>query len=262
MDLSIITVTRNSKDRISDQLRSAALACEGLAFEQIIADNGSTDGAVELLRKEFPRVQLIPNIANRGFGKANNQAAELAAGEFFLFLNPDMRLLGAGDLKKLVDWVRAHSDAGIASVKLVNPDSSFNREAAPRRFPKLWEMLAIFFKLPHFFPHLLNRYLMSDFDTEREQEVESVRGAFLLARRELVRQLGRPFDPRYFIWFEDVDLCREARQRGWKVVYIPIISCVDYVGQSFKKMPLWRKQAHFFASMAKYFWKWSRFARG
>ncbi len=255
MELSVITITYNSKDQIAEQIRSVVLASEGIASEQIVIDNASADGTVDCIREQFPHVRIIPNSANRGFGKANNQGIEYAAGEFLLFLNPDMRLQEAGDLKKLIEWMRAHPDVGIASVKLLRPDGMFNRDAAPRRFPKLWEMLAIVFKFPHLFPHLLDRYLMSDFDPEKEQEVDSVRGAFMVVRRELIHQLDHAFDPRYYIWFEDVDLCREAKRLGWKVVYTPMISCVDYVGHSFRQKNFWWKQKQFVKSMIQYFWK-------
>ena len=97
---------------------------------------------------------------------------------------------------------------------------------------------------------------MKNFDAEREQEVDSVRGSFLFMRRDLVWKLGWAFDPRYFFWFEDVDICREARRLGYKVVYTPIISCLDYVGQSFKKRDTLWKQKQFTKSMLQYFQKW------
>lgn len=75
-------------------------------------------------------------------------------------------------------------------------------------------------------------------------------------RRELYEQLGRAFDPRYFIWFEDVDVCREARRLGLKVVYLPAVAGVDKVGRSFSQRGLVWKQWNFFKSAVKYFWKW------
>ena len=86
--------------------------------------------------------------------------------------------------------------------------------------------------------------------------MDSVRGSFMIMRREVYEKLGWAFDPRYFIWFEDVDLCREVKKMGLKVVYTPVISCVDYVGQSFKKRTTLWKQKQFIKSMAQYFWKW------
>jgi len=97
---------------------------------------------------------------------------------------------------------------------------------------------------------------MKDFDSEKEQEVPSVRGSFMMMRREVYEKLGWTFDLRYFIWFEDVDTCREVWKLGYKVMYTPVISCTDFIGQSFKKRDTYWKQKNFTKSMLQYFQKW------
>lgn len=255
MDLSIITVNTNDKEKILSQIGSVRTAAEGLEYEQIVSDNGSSDGSVEEIKKLFPEVKIIENGSNLGFGAANNRGAEISQGDFLLFLNPDMRLV-PGSLKKIVDWMRAHPEVGIASCKLVDENGLFNESAKPRRFPTVLNQIAVLLKLPHIFPRILDNYLYQGFNPDQEQEVDSVRGSFLLMRRELYQKLGWAFDPRYFIWFEDVDTCREAKRLGYKVFYTPVISGVDYIGQSFKKVPSFKKQKWFTASMVKYFKKW------
>lgn len=272
MELSIITVTWNSEKKIAEQIKSAVEACKSVAgvedveFEQIVIDNASADQTVALIKKNFPDVKLIENKENAGFGAANNQGVKISRGEFIqhlsgesagfiLFLNPDMRL-EPGSMLKMLRWMREKKDVGIASCKLVDADGKFNLEAGPRRFPKVWEQICLLLKLPHIFPSLLNNYLMKDFNPNLEQEVDSVRGSFMLVRRELVEKLGWGFDPRYFIWFEDVDLCREAKRLGYKIIYTPVVSCVDYFGQSFKQRTNVWKQKAFSRSMLTYFQKW------
>ena len=255
MELSVITVTRNSADLISEQIKSVKVGCKNTSWEEIIVDNASGDKTAELIEKNFPEVKLIKNNKNTGFAFPNNQAAKLAQGEFLLFLNPDMRV-EEGSLDKMVEWMRSHPSVGLASCKLLDEHGNLNADALPRRFPTVWNQLAIILKLPHLFPGILNNYLMSGFNPDVEQEVDSVRGSFMMMRREVYAKLGWAFDPRYFIWFEDVDLCREVKKMGLKVVYTPTISCVDYVGQSFKKINFWWKQKQFIKSMAQYFWKW------
>lgn len=256
MDLSVITVTWNSEKLIGEQIRSVAFGCARICYEQIVVDNASSDGTVELVKRDFPGIKLIANQENSGFGAANNQGVKIAQGEFLLFLNPDMRV-EEGSLDTIVAWMKEHPRIGIASCKLLGEHGEANHDAMPRRFPTVWNGLALIFKIPHIFPRVLDNYLMKDFDASREQEVDSVRGSFMLVRRELVEKLGWAFDPRYYIWFEDVDICREAKRLGYTVMYTPIISCVDYVGQSFKKRTTWWKQKQFMKSMATYFWKWS-----
>lgn len=255
MNLSVITVTWNAKDNILEQIKSVRSGCQNISYEQLIVDNGSTDETPDLVAKEFPDIKIIRNAGNMGFGYANNQAAKLATGEFLLFLNPDMRV-SAGSLDKMVGWMREHIDVGIASCKLMDSKGEVNAAALPRRLPGILDQMAVVLKIPHIFPKVLNRYLYSGFDAEREQEVDSVRGSFMMMHREIYDRLGWAFDPRYYIWFEDVDTCREAKRLGFKVSYTPIINCVDYVGQSFKKQNTLWKQKQFTKSMLQYFQKW------
>jgi len=155
-----------------------------------------------------------------------------------------------------LDWMEKREDVSIASPKLVDEFGKPNENAKPRRFPTLFDQVAVLLKLPHLFSHILDNYLYKGFDFNKEQEVDSVRGSFMLTRREFLDKLGWAFDPRYFIWFEDVDICREAWKNGYKVMYTPVISCLDYVGQNFKRLSSLQKQKWFTASMVKYFEKW------
>lgn len=255
MDLSVITVTHNAGDHILPQIQSVSRGAKNISIEQWVVDNGSIDGTSGFVEKEFPNIHLIKNGHNNGFGHANNQAAALSKGEFILFLNPDMRVR-EGSLDIIVAWMKSRPEVGIASCKLVNEDGKFADKAKPRRFPRLFDQIMILLKLPHLCPRIINKYLYSDFNPEVEQSVDTVRGSFMLMRRSLYNKLGWAFDPRYFIWFEDVDICRECKKSGMKVVYTPIITCVDYVGQTFKKMPAMWKQINFTKSMLIYFQKW------
>lgn len=255
MDLSVITVTWNAEKNIAEQIKSVFLGFKDIAVEEIVIDNGSRDETVNIITARFPQIKLIKNTENRGFGFANNQGAKIAQGDFLLFLNPDMRV-EPESLDKLMAWMKKRPEVGLASCKLVDASGKFNFEARPRRFPKVWEMLAMIFKIPHLIPQILDNYLMKDFNPEVEQEVPSVRGSFMLLRRAVYQKLGWAFDPCYYIWFEDVDVCREVWKLGFKVVYTPIISCVDYIGQSFKKRDTYWKQKNFTKSMLQYFQKW------
>ncbi|MSU75483.1 MAG: glycosyltransferase family 2 protein [Candidatus Magasanikbacteria bacterium] len=255
MDISIITVTWNSEKHIAEQIRSVISACSGISFEQIVVDNGSGDGTIEIIEKNFPSVKFIKNNHNAGFGIANNQAVKMALGEYVLFLNPDMRLTD-GSLAIWLKWMGERPKVGISGCRLVTEDGGLNLEAMPRRFPLVWDQLLVILKIPHVFPSVLNHYLYRDKDFSKEQNVDSLRGSCMLVRHELIEKLGYAFDPRYYIWFEDVDLCREAKRLGFEVAYTPIVSATDAVGKSFKKRNVFWKQFQLIQSMLKYFWKW------
>lgn len=255
MKLSVITVTWNSKGFILKQIESVRNAAKNIQIEQIIVDNASTDGTVDAIKERFSDIVVIANSENKGFGAANNQGVKISKGEYVLFLNPDMKL-EAGLLDVFIPWMMEHPKVGVASPKLVHEDGNINWNVSPRRFPRVWEQIALILKLPHVFPRLLDGYRMKGFDSSREQVVDSVQGSCMLVRRELIQRLGFAFDPRYFIWYEDVDLCREAKRLQYRVMYTPVITVIDYVGQSFKKRTTVWKQKQFTQSMLIYFQKW------
>ncbi len=117
--------------------------------------------------------------------------------------------------------------------------------------------------MPHIFPKILNKYLRNDFDYSKAQKVDSVRGGFFMIRlrqgfggQVRTMQVLPLLDERYFLWFEEVDFCKQVKQAGDEVWYTPVAQCVDYVGQSFKQLPRGQAQKYFRDSMLKYFKKW------
>lgn len=269
MDISIIIVSWNVRDRLKENL-SALFKSEGdVSFEVFVVDNNSKDGSAEMVRLEFPQVypvksdqlvgakqfngvKLTANKENLGFAKANNQAIKQARGEFILLLNPDMRVL-PDTLSNMVKWMRENKQASVASCHLI--DESGNTIKHARKFPTVWDQLAIILKLPHLFPNILNGYLRDDFDYDKAAKVDSVRGGFFMINARALRATPL-LDERYFVWFEEVDFCRQVYGDGGEIWYTPAARCVDYVGQSFKQLPRGKAQKYFRDSMLKYFKKW------
>ncbi len=252
MDISIVTVGYKSRDFLREQLRSVFASTGDLSIEVFVVDNNSNDGTVEMVRTEFPHVTLIANQENLGFAKANNQAIRRAIGRYVLLLNPDMRVF-ENTLSAMVAWMDAHPKAGVSGCRLVTQIG----ENMPhvRRFPRLWDQAMILLKIPHLFPGVLNQYLQRDFDYSQDAVVDSIRGSFFMIRRDVLDQLGS-LDERYFIWFEEVDYCRQVSRAGWDVMYTVQAKCIDYVGQSFALVSGVHKQKMFTKSMVSYFRKW------
>ena len=293
MDLSIIIVSWNVKDKLRECLKSIQetvgaltntecfwddtatqhsvlpLGVLPLEYEVFVADNDSKDGSAEMVVKEFPEFFVIPNRENLGFAKANNQGIKLSQGRYVLLLNPDMRLL-PGTLEKMVRFMDDPQNAkvGVAGCHLVSPvvhnpsqpplilrgGEDFETVPQVRKFPMLKDQLAIMLKLPHFFPKIVDKYMMPDFDYSKEARVESIRGSFFMIRREVLDKIGL-LDEGFFIWFEEVDFCKRVTEAGYTVAYTPIAKCVDYVGQSFKQIKFYPKQKMFTESMLYYFKK-------
>jgi hypothetical protein len=252
MDTSVVIVSWNVKDLLRENLQALFRSRGDVVFEVFVVDNNSEDGTVEMLGKEFPQVKVIANKDNLGFSKANNMAIERAKGRYILLLNPDMKVL-PDTLGNMVSWMDSRPEVGVAGCKLVTE----NGDIVPhvRRFPTVWDQAAVTVKIPHIFPGILNKYISVNFDYETEQEVDTIRGSFFMIRKEVLEELGG-LDERYFIWFEEVDYCKKAKQAGWKVMYTPTAKCMDYVGKSFVQVPRGKTQKYFRDSMLKYFHKW------
>ncbi len=248
MDLSIIIVSWNVKEKLRQNLKALLESQGDLNMEVFVVDNNSQDSSAEMVKNEFSQVKVIANDDNLGFACANNQAISKAKGKYILLLNPDMRIQ-EDTLRNMVNWMDKNPQAFVAGPKLINEAGEIIKHV--RRFPKFCDQLAIVLKLPHIFPNILDKYIQKDFDYSKPAQVDSVRGSFFM-----FRNTGKKLDERYFIWFEEVDFCRQVKKEGGEVWYTPAATVVDYVGQSFGQVDSLKKQKYFRDSMLKYFRKW------
>jgi len=255
MDLSIIIVSWNVKEKLRENLKSLINSEGDFSYEIIVIDNDSKDGTIEMIKNEFPRVKYIANNENIGFARANNKVLPTAAGDYILLLNPDMKV-HSNTLINISNWMRENEKVAVAGCHLV--DISGKTIKHVRKFPKILDQLAIVLKLPHIFPFLLNGYIINNFDYSKQAKVDSIRGGFFMINPKTIERLQMllKFDERYFLWFEEVDFCREIKKRGGEVWYTPSAECVDLVGQSFSQVSSLKKQKYFRDSMLKYFKKW------
>jgi GT2 family glycosyltransferase len=245
-DLSIITVTHQSAAFIEDQVFSVISGAFKLSIEHIIIDNASSDGTPEVLdRLSHVLAKVMKNSVNIGFSAANNQALDFAQGRYLLFLNPDMRVK-EGSLEALVEWMDHHPEVGLSSCMLVDPLGIPLEGGGKRDLPRLSSEILWLMRL-----NLPRR------KTKDVEEVEMVKGAFMLVRKEIVEKLGFAFDPRYFLLYEDADLCREVSHLGYKIAFHSQIQCMDFNSRSFAvKGSSWIFRC-FSQSMLRYFRKWN-----
>ena len=228
-DLSVIVVNYNT-GHLLDRMISALLAARGgFNIQLIIIDNASRDSSVSMLRTRYPTIELIVNDVNVGFGRANNQALALIRGRFVLLLNTDA-FVAAETLNKTIEYMDSHPSYGILGVKLVGEDGAL--QPSCRYFPTPWNSFVASTGLRRVFS---STRLVDDmsWDHNSIRECDWVPGCYYLMRRALVDQIGL-FDPRYFLYFEEVDHCKTAKNAGWSVVFYPFTKVIHIGGESAK----------------------------
>lgn len=228
-DVSVTICSWNTKEDLRRCLASL-MEQEGVNLEVIVVDNASEDGSPEMVESEFPEAILIRNQTNVGFGAGHNLAFAQASGEVLMPLNSDA-IVHPGCLRILVDFLRSDPTVGIAAPKLLNPDGSLQYSC--RRFPT--PAAAVFRNtfLGKLFPknRFAREYLMTDWDHSQPRDVDWVSGAAFGLRRSVYEQIGG-FDERFFMYLEDVDLCKRVHEAGYRVVYVPDAVVTHKIGAS------------------------------
>jgi GT2 family glycosyltransferase len=247
MDVSVIIITRNTRDLAGDAIRSVQATEISVAREVIVVDNGSTDGTSENLRQNFPAVNVIRSETNLGFARGCNLAAKSAHGEFLLLLNSDTRLEPLA-LPQAVEYMRAHPDCAVAGAQLLNADGS--RQNSIANFPTLATELLNKSLLRRLFPH---RFPGKEQKLEAPTPVETVVGAFMLIRRSAWDALGG-LDERFFFFFEETDFCLQVRRRSWRVLHLPVVRVWHGQGQTAKQVSA-RARIEYWRSRYVYFSK-------
>jgi GT2 family glycosyltransferase len=265
MDVSFIIVSWNVRELLRQCLSAVAsqqspvnsqharLATDDWRLETIVVDNASIDGTVEMVRAEFLGARVIENKENLGFGHANNQALALAQGRYFFLLNPDTELR-AGALRALIDYADAHPRVGIIGPQLFYGDGT--PQSSRRRFPTLATAFLESTKLQQWFPRnrWLTRYYMLDTRDGATQEVDWINGSAMFVRRAVYEQIGG-FDEAFFMYSEELDWCRRAKDAGWQIVYLPAAQVTHYEAKS-SEQAVARRDIYFNTSKVRYFRKY------
>ena len=230
-EISVLIVNWNTCDLLRSCLRSLAAAEAPGTLEVIVVDNGSVDGSVGMVRREFPSVTLIENDANAGFAAAVNQADAVATAPYRLLLNSDT-VVPPGVISGCRDHVRDHPAVAGVGCRLLNADGS--HQSSVFRFPSLLGLVFNATYLSQIFPNhpILNwdRYGFGNWTEVRRADV--VMGSFLLLDRTAVDP-GRPLlDEFYFFYGEETDLCRRLLERGRHIEFLPDYSITHVHGAS------------------------------
>ena len=252
IDVSVIYVNWNCADDILKSVESVKETTR-LNYEIIVVDNASPEGIRDLERDD---IRLIRNQANVGFGAGCNAGARHANGELLLFLNPDTVLID--DVPScLAAFLKEHPGAGGAGPMVLELDGKIHFGAG-RSFPgivnEFLEHSTLTFKRPQ--GRLTGRPYYSFWDHDSTRPVDALLGACMMFRRELFEKLGG-FDERFFLYYEEVDLCKRSWDAGRPIYYVHTCRLRHVGHQSVIKEYGSLEPAHFhyFESANKYFKK-------
>ncbi|VVO02403.1 glycosyltransferase family 2 protein [Pseudomonas fluorescens] len=227
--LDVLVVNYNTAKLLQPMFDALRQSNSADLTRYLVVDNASADNSLERLESVCPEALLLVNENNVGFGRANNQLVEHLQGKYALLINTDA-FVAADTLKKTLDYMEAHPDCGVLGVRLVGREGDL--QPSCRYFPTPLNVFLSRTGLERFFP-VVKRVDDMDWDHASVRECDWVPGCYYLIRREVIDQIGL-FDPRYFLYYEEVDHCKRVKQAGWKVVYYPDTTVVHIGGESAK----------------------------
>ena len=239
-EVSILVISFNTRELTRECLNSLLGECAGLGArsEVLVVDNASVDGSAEMVEAEFTGreipVRLIRSELNLGFAAANNLAMEQAAGRYIVLLNSDA-FFQAGALRRAIDHMDADATVGIGGARLVSRDGAWQPSA--RTFHSLWIDAIVLTGLASRFPRsrIFGAPDRTWADPEQAASVDWVPGAFSILRREALQKTGL-FDPAFFLYYEEVDLCRRVKAAGYQVLYWPDVVVTHIGGESGRQL--------------------------
>lgn len=228
--VSVIIVQYRVKDILFDCIRSIIEKSKNISYEIIVVDNDEIKNLKKDLHKKFPNVLYIPN-DNKGFGQGNNVGAKFAKGEYLFFLNPDTKLVNNA-IKFLVNFQQKHKNVGIVAPILQHANGTiFNLQGLSKLTP-IRGIIALSF-INKLFPNnpISKKYWLSGWDKSKLKEVDAVPGTAFMMKKRLFDDCGG-FDERFFLYFEEFDLCKKVSDLGKKIMIIPEAKVMHLWGKS------------------------------
>lgn len=213
--VSLIILSYNTSSYLTECLSSVYKNTQDTPFEVVVVDNNSTDNSVHMIKTKFPKVRLIESEENLGFAKGVNLGVKSALGEWVLLLNSDTRV-HKDSIEKMLDFVKENPDATVVGGKLKNRDGSTSSS-----YSSFYSPFRIFLFL--FWPKKKERHV------KEPMAVDWVSGGFMLIKKDVFEKV-HGFDPHFFMYIEDMELCYRLHKNGYKIYYNPK-AVVEHVGQ-------------------------------
>ncbi len=232
--VSIVIVNYNVRYFLRQCLQSVLSSVCDAELEIIVVDNASMDGSVKMLTEEFPQVKCISNKENLGFSKANNQAFEIATGDYILILNPDT-ILEEQSIQNCIQYYQQHDNVGAIGVRMVDGSGQYlpeSKRGFPTPLSSLFKMsgLSRVFKNSSFF----NAYYLGHIPESKTAQMEVLSGAYIFTDKHTLNQIGG-FDEDYFMYGEDIEMSYQIKALGKDIIYLPETTIIHFKGESTKK---------------------------
>jgi len=228
MRASAVVVSFNTRDLLARCLESLVADTPADMLELVVVDNASADGSADMVRARFPQARLAANAVNRGFAAAVNQGCALASGDCLVLMNPDAVVQG-GAIPCALAFLERPENArvGLCGGRILNAEG--RPEPSARRFPtagrKLFTLSGLAARRPD------SSWAADIPPGDAPRDVDWVPGTFSVIRGAMIREIGL-FDERFFMYYEETDLCLRARRAGWRVVFLPGAEVVHVGGAS------------------------------
>jgi GT2 family glycosyltransferase len=237
MKLSIVIVSWNVANLLDKCLNSISKNINDIEYEVIVVDNNSHDATCSMVANKYPSVKLIANAENVGFPKANNQALEVACGEYLFFLNPDTEIIG-NVCSDLIQQLESNADYGLVGPILESAQGKIQQVCGrPDPTPLSYFVSSLHLNKGIFKKLGLPSLNYSDMDYKKDQSVDALNGAAMMCRRDLCMQIGG-LDDTIFMYLEDIDFCYKVRKLGKLVVLCSNSRVMHHEGQSSKQVPV------------------------
>jgi len=250
-EIGVIIVDYRSDPLLERSLKALSSCDTDIKLKVVVVEN--SPATLSQKAPENMDIQFLRQEVNLGFGRAVNLAQQKLQTPYFLLLNPDVQLL-PNTLSALYGLMEKEKKVGLVVPKLLNQDGRIQFSA--RRFYDLSTILFRRTLLGNIFPNhpVLRRHLMADWDHATIREIDWALGACMLIRAEAVER--EIFDPRFFLYFEDVDLCLRLKKKGWKVMYHPGACAIHEHRQESRKRLFSRGYYEHFVSWMKFIIKY------
>ena len=259
VDISIVIVNYKSLEKVINCINSIKSAnWSSLSYEVVLVDNDSRDGIEDYMSKSNRDVRFIQTGENYGMGKGYNVGMRASKGEYLLILNPDT-VVEENSIELLYEKMNNNPDIGVVGPRLLFPSNQVQKSCF--KFPELLTPIYRRTGIGKIMKNKVDFFLMSDYNLSNEAEADWLMGSCLLVKKRVIEEIGY-FDERFFMYFEDIDLCRRYKNKNYKIIYYPKATVYHHHTRASAQSPWYlavvsnRLARIHIQSWAKYFWKW------